>query len=111
MEEWRKPIKKTNYGEAGVVYYLNASREFKEFHLEWTMASPFTLNPLHGKTIEQMLKKSTAMPGFIKDNLLKRREAESLLSDGSIIKYWISEKPAPENWGTFPEEEKSKLII
>jgi hypothetical protein len=104
---WIKPMSKSDRGESGRVYYINSMCIFISGE-EWTKATPFTLNPEHGSTIEEMLKKSSEIPIPMKRELLEKRYTEQRLSNGICIKFWISEEPAPEWWNPTEAQKQAK---
>lgn len=94
---WRTPIRKSDRGEVGRVYYLNQMAILPDGR-ELTRASLITLNPDQGNTVEEVIKRATQVPGPMKADLLKKRETEARLTSGAILRIWISDYEAPNNW-------------
>ena len=94
---WQNPVRRSDEGEVGRVYYLNTRLVWK-LGEEWTRNIHFTLNPEFGSTIEAMIKRSKEIPHPMKADLLSKRLAEAKLSSGHVLTLWISEDPAPEYW-------------
>ncbi len=98
IEQWERAISPRETGEVGRVYFVNIMAVFPN-GIEWTRHTPITLNPDQGSTVEEMLKRSTQIPHTMKAQLLSQRYAENKLTGGLVYKVWISESPAPDNWG------------
>ena len=109
MEEWRKPISRSERGEVGRVYYFNIMAILKNGE-EWTKANPLTLNPDQDVTIEKAIRATSEVPRDLKEQLLNKRLAESKLTSGIVMRYWISEAPAPEWWNPTDEQRKWKYL-
>jgi hypothetical protein len=105
---WQTPISKHEKGEVGRVYYLNQMVILKSGE-EWTQHTPMTLNPDRGGTVELYLKKSVDVPQPLKASLLSQRKAEAKLSSGLVVRYWISDYPAPEYWAPTDAQKAAKL--
>jgi hypothetical protein len=97
METWRKPLRRSDEGEPGRVYYLNMALVFND-GTEWTLPSPFTLNPKFGNTIDRMLKGSNYIPKGMRDELFKHRYVEMKHHTGQVVKMWLCEEACPNNW-------------
>lgn len=103
INDWERAISPREQGEVGRVYFLNQMAVFKN-GIEWTKHTSITLNPDQGSTIEQMLNRSQDIPGPMKAQLLAQRYAENRLTSGLVYKIWISDSPAPDNWGHEKQE-------
>lgn len=98
IQDWERHISAREEGEVGRVYFVNVMARFPN-GIEWTRHHPITLNPDQGSTVEQYLTRTQQVPHPMKAKLLSQRFAEERLTSGLIYKIWISESPAPDNWG------------
>lgn len=103
VEQWERPISRSEKGEVGRVYFLNSKAIFPDGR-EWTRHTPITLNPDHGSTVEEMIRRSVEIPKKMKSDLLSHRSTESRLTSGLWMRFWIAEYPAPDSWGHEKQE-------
>lgn len=107
IQDWERNISKSEKGEVGRVYFINCKAIFPDGN-EWTRHWPITLNPDHGSTVEEMVKRHDEIPGPMKSELLSHRRAEARLSSGLVYRLWVSDSPAPDSWGA---EKQVKPIL
>ena len=102
---WKQAIKVSEEGAVGQVYYINT--ELIQEGLPPTyLTQPFTLNPDQGKSVEDVLKKSTEIPKDIRAQLLAKRKAETYLTNGAFIRMWLSEYQIPQEVRSFNTPKK-----